>query len=240
MSHTLRSSQSSPLSAAACSSSVAERAVRRAWFYSLACAGVLLAVIGCGTGSDSPDPNADGTAGAPVIPGGGSGNSNNAAGASGKGSTSGGAQNGSAGASGGTSSHGGAAGTGPVGTAGTTGSTAGSGAGGAISNEPNAVGTTAPFGSPTLSNGRGAIEPYTEYEAEAGTLSGATLLGPTRTGNSVNDVAAEASNRQAVRLAKTGDSVTIKSLNASNSIVVRYSVPDNGLDYHGTLSLYVN
>ncbi|HEY1533845.1 MAG TPA: right-handed parallel beta-helix repeat-containing protein, partial [Polyangiaceae bacterium] len=66
------------------------------------------------------------------------------------------------------------------------------------------------------------------------------LLGPTRTGSSINDVAAEASNRQAVRLTNVNDSVTIKNLNASNSIVVRYSVPDNGLDYTGTLSLYVN
>ena len=207
-----------------------------AWFSSLVCGSLLLAGVGCGTGSDSADPNASGGGGgAALTPGAGSGNS--AAGASGH-VTSGGAQNSSAGASGAPPvvSHGGAAGTSVVGTAGG----ASGGAGGVVSNEPNPVGNTVPWGTPTLPSGRGAIEPYTEYEAEAGTLSGATLLGPTRTGSSINDVAAEASNRQAVRLTNVNDSVTIKNLNPSNSIVVRYSVPDNGLDYTGTLSLYVN
>jgi len=202
-----------------------------AWFCSLAFGNLLFAVVGCGTGSDSASPNADGSSGGALPLGAGSGNS--AAGAGGH-TTSGGAQNSGGGASGAppVGSQGGTAGVSVVGMAG--------GVSGGVSNEPDPVGTTVPWGTPTLPSGRGAIEPYTEYEAEAGTLTGATLLGPTRTGNSINDVAAEASNRQAVRLANTNDSVTIKNLNPSNSIVVRYSVPDNGLDYTGTLSLYVN
>ena len=102
------------------------------------------------------------------------------------------------------------------------------------------IGSTEPSGQPTLPNGRGATMPFTEYEAEAGTLKGATLLGPTRAVNSTNDIAAEASGRRAVRLAATNDSVEIKNLNPSNSIVVRYSIPDNGLDYWTTLSVYVD
>jgi len=91
-----------------------------------------------------------------------------------------------------------------------------------------------------LPNGRGAIVPYSEYEAEAGTAVGGTPLGPTRTVNSTNDIAAEASGRKAVRLEATGAYVEIKNLYPSNSIVVRYSIPDGGLDYSATLSLYVD
>ncbi len=103
------------------------------------------------------------------------------------------------------------------------------------------IGSTDPSGQPTLPNGRGAIMPFTEYEAEAGTLKGgAAMLGPTRAANSANDTAAEASGRKAVRLNATNDGVEIKNLNPSNSIVVRYSIPDSGLDYWTTLSVYVD
>ncbi|HEX3694139.1 MAG TPA: hypothetical protein VH374_02025 [Polyangia bacterium] len=120
-----------------------------------------------------------------------------------------------------------------------------SGAGGTIGNDAgsagvggNAVGTTDPVGQPTLPSGRGAIMPFTEYEAEAATLTGATVLGPTRTVNSLDDIAAEASGRKAVRLGATGNYLEFKNLNPSNSIVVRYSIPDGAPDT--TVSLYVD
>ena len=68
--------------------------------------------------------------------------------------------------------------------------------------------------------------PFTEYEAEAGTVMGGTVLGPTRVVNSTNDTAAEASGRKAVRLASTNAYVEFKNTSPSNSIVVRYSIPD--------------
>ena len=82
--------------------------------------------------------------------------------------------------------------------------------------------------------------PFTEYEAEAGTVMGGTVLGPTRVVNSTNDTAAEASGRKAVRLASINAYVEFKNTSPSNSIVVRYSIPDGGLDSSATLSLYVD
>ncbi|HVR60718.1 MAG TPA: glycosyl hydrolase family 28-related protein, partial [Polyangia bacterium] len=113
---------------------------------------------------------------------------------------------------------------------------AGTGGGGA----GGAGGAMAPVGQPTLPSGRGAVMPFTEYEAEAGTIVGGTIIGPSRTVNSTADIAAEASGRKAVRLPATGASVEIKNTNPSNSIVVRYSIPDSGQDYWTTLSLYVD
>jgi hypothetical protein len=63
------------------------------------------------------------------------------------------------------------------------------------------------------------------------------LLGPSRT---FGNVASEASGRQAVRLASTGQSVQFVNGSEANSIVVRYSIPDGGLNYWATLSVYVN
>jgi hypothetical protein len=117
---------------------------------------------------------------------------------------------------------------------------AGSAAGSAGAAGSGSTGTVDPVGLPTLPSGRGAIMPFTEYEAEAGTTVGGTVLGPTRAVNSTNDTAAEASGRRAVRLASPGAYVEIKNLNPSNSIVVRYSIPDGGLDSSATLSLYVD
>ncbi len=91
-------------------------------------------------------------------------------------------------------------------------------------------------GQPTLPNGRGATLPYVEYEAEAMTTNG-MQLGPSRT---FGDVAAEASGRQAVRLSNAGQSVQFVNGSEANSIVVRYSIPDSGLNYWTTLSVYVN
>ncbi|MFI5846019.1 CARDB domain-containing protein [Catenuloplanes sp. NPDC051500] len=90
--------------------------------------------------------------------------------------------------------------------------------------------------------GRGAAVPYTEYEAEAARYSGTLLeADPLRTFGHTN-FGTESSGRQSVRLNTTGQFVEFTSTNASNSIVVRNSVPDapggGGQDY--TISLYVN
>ncbi|MEA2700109.1 MAG: hypothetical protein QOI66_4380, partial [Myxococcales bacterium] len=129
---------------------------------------------------------------------------------------------------------------GGAGSGGNNGGGGGGGRGGNGGGDPGTIGTTVPTGQPTLPSGRGAIMPFTEYEAEAGTTMGGTPLGPTRNVNSTNDIAAEASGRQAVRLATTNAYVEFKNSNPSNSIVVRYSIPDGGLDSTATLSLYVD
>jgi len=116
----------------------------------------------------------------------------------------------------------------------------GGGSAGVAVGGASTIGSTDPSGQPTLPNGRGAIMPFTEYEAEAGNVMGGVVLGPTRNANSTNDIAAEASGRKAVRLAATGNYVEIKNLYPSNSIVVRYSIPDGGLDDKHTISVYVD
>src|SRR5439155_2135718 len=63
------------------------------------------------------------------------------------------------------------------------------------------------------------------------------VLGPTRT---FGQVAAEASGRRAVRLSNVGQFVQFINATPSNSIVVRYSIPDRGPDFWTTLSVYVN
>ncbi len=92
---------------------------------------------------------------------------------------------------------------------------------------------------------RGATVPYWEYEAESAVTNG-TILAPSRT---FGDVAAEASGRQAVRLDATGQNLQFTLQHATNSIVVRYSIPDaqpgSGTDPTpatgaSTLGLYVN
>jgi hypothetical protein len=85
---------------------------------------------------------------------------------------------------------------------------------------------------------RGATLPYLEYEAEDADTNG-TKIGPSR---KFGDVAAEASQRKAVRLDSTGQYVRVTSKNPANSIVIRYSIPDSG-DGAGiwtTISVYVN
>ena len=92
--------------------------------------------------------------------------------------------------------------------------------------------------------GRGANVPYDTYEAEAGTLSsGATVVGPNRT---IGDPAGEASGRQAVVLSASGQSVSWTTRAATNTIDVRFSIPDgttsslgvfNGSTQVGTVAL---
>jgi hypothetical protein len=94
------------------------------------------------------------------------------------------------------------------------------------------VGGSAPLAS------RGATVPYTEYEAENGTTN-ATVLGPDRT---YLTVASEASGRRAVQLSSTGQYVQFTLTRPTNSIVVRYVVPDNatGTGITAPLALYAN
>src|SRR6185369_6380883 len=83
--------------------------------------------------------------------------------------------------------------------------------------------------------GQGANMPYDMYEAEAGTPGGgATVVGPNRT---IGDIAGEASGRKAVTLNSTNASVSWTSRAASNTFVVRFSIPDGTTT---TLDLYAN
>ncbi|MFR9722146.1 carbohydrate-binding protein [Streptomyces sp. MS19] len=85
---------------------------------------------------------------------------------------------------------------------------------------------------------RGAILPYTSYEAEAGTLSaGAARLGVSR---EYLRPAAEASGRDAVVLDRTGEYVEVRLTQAANALTLRHSLPDNasGTGTDATLSLY--
>ena len=85
---------------------------------------------------------------------------------------------------------------------------------------------------------RGAQLPYVEYEAEDGITNG-TILGPSRI---FGEIATESSNRKSVQLSLTDQYVQITALQRSNSIVVRYVIPDalNGGGINSTISLYVN
>ncbi|AGZ45762.1 CARDB domain-containing protein [Actinoplanes friuliensis] len=90
--------------------------------------------------------------------------------------------------------------------------------------------------------GRGASVPYVEYEAEAARYSGTLVeTDALRTFGHTN-FGTESSGRKSVRLNSTGQFVEFTSTTASNSIVVRNSVPDapsgGGQDY--SLSLYAN
>jgi hypothetical protein len=85
---------------------------------------------------------------------------------------------------------------------------------------------------------RGAVVPWTTYDAEKMAFAG-QVLGPSYAGH---DVASESSGRQCVRLSATGQYVQFTALSNATAMVVRYSVPDTadgaGADY--TLSLYKN
>ncbi|GAB3825225.1 CARDB domain-containing protein [Dactylosporangium cerinum] len=83
--------------------------------------------------------------------------------------------------------------------------------------------------------GRGANMPYDMYEAEDGTVGGgAQVVGPNRT---VGDIAGEASGRKAVNLNSTGNYVQWTTKAQTNTLVVRFSIPDNTTT---TLNIYVN
>ncbi|MFJ4970072.1 CARDB domain-containing protein [Streptomyces sp. NPDC088755] len=90
--------------------------------------------------------------------------------------------------------------------------------------------------------GRGAAVPYTEYEAEDAAYRGTLLTSDAERTFGHTDFATESSGRKSVRLNSTGDFVEFTSTNASNSIVVRNSVPDaaGGGGRAATISLYAN
>lgn len=116
-----------------------------------------------------------------------------------------------------------------------TGDTSG-GVGGVGGGGSGGAGQGGAGGKPMQPSGGGAAAPFVEYEAEVMETNGA-VIGPTRT---FTEVASEASGRKAVRLSKVGDQVKFQNLYPSNSIVVRYSIPDGGNDYWATLGVYVN
>lgn len=70
---------------------------------------------------------------------------------------------------------------------------------------------------------RGATVNYTEYEAENGSTNG-TVLGPDRT---YRTIPSESSGRRAVRLDNAGKYTQFTLTQPTNSLVVRYSIPDN-------------
>lgn len=85
---------------------------------------------------------------------------------------------------------------------------------------------------------RGATMPYVVYEAEDGMTNG-NVIGPDRT---YGTVAAEASQRKAVKLAADGAYVEHRLTASANAIVVRYSMPDapEGGGLSGALGVYVD
>ncbi|MEU7902977.1 CARDB domain-containing protein [Actinoplanes sp. NPDC049118] len=90
--------------------------------------------------------------------------------------------------------------------------------------------------------GRGAAVPYVEYEAEAARYQGTLLeTDALRTFGHTN-FATESSGRRSVRLTGTGQFVEFTSVNQSNSIVVRNSIPDapGGGGQEASISLYIN
>ncbi|NYS17457.1 APHP domain-containing protein [Streptomyces sp. SJ1-7] len=90
--------------------------------------------------------------------------------------------------------------------------------------------------------GRGAAVPYTEYEAEDARYQGTLLTSDAERTFGHTNFATESSGRKSVRLNSTGEYVEFTSTNASNSIVVRNSIPDaaGGGGRQATISLYAN
>jgi alpha-1,3-glucanase-like protein/F5/8 type C domain-containing protein/HYDIN/CFA65/VesB family protein/centrosomal CEP192-like protein len=86
--------------------------------------------------------------------------------------------------------------------------------------------------------GLGATLPYVEVQAENSATNG-TAVGPSA---DYNTLPAEASYRKAVTLQGTGKFVEFTAPAATNSMVLRYSIPDtgSGSTYTAPLSLYVN
>lgn len=90
--------------------------------------------------------------------------------------------------------------------------------------------------------GRGAAVPYTEYEAEDAAYQGTLLTSDAKRTFGHTNFATESSGRKSVRLNSTGEYVEFTATNASNSIVVRNSIPDaaGGGGRQATISLYAN
>jgi len=90
--------------------------------------------------------------------------------------------------------------------------------------------------------GRGAAVPWTSYEAEQGTYTGTLLEADALRTFGHTNFATESSGRKSVRLTSQGQYVQFTSTNATNSIVVRNSIPDaaGGGGQDATISLYAN
>jgi hypothetical protein len=90
--------------------------------------------------------------------------------------------------------------------------------------------------------GRGAAVPYAEYEAEDGTYDGTLLETDAQRTFGHTNFATESSGRRSVRLDSTGQYVQFTSKSATNSVVVRNSIPDapGGGGQEKTLSLYAD
>jgi hypothetical protein len=92
--------------------------------------------------------------------------------------------------------------------------------------------------------GRGANMPYDLYEAETGSVSGGAAV--TAQNRTIGDISGEASGRQAVTLNANGAQVSFTTRSSTNTIVVRFSIPDgttttlgvfNGATQVGTVAL---
>jgi hypothetical protein len=100
------------------------------------------------------------------------------------------------------------------------------------------VAVAAPRAWAAATGGGGASLAYTEVQAENSATNG-TIIGPSY---SQGQLADEASARKAVTLQGTGRFVTFTTPVATNSIDIRYSIPDSadGSVYTAPLSLYIN
>jgi subtilase family serine protease len=84
----------------------------------------------------------------------------------------------------------------------------------------------------------GASMPYTTYEAENASYTGALVSG----GRGWGQLSSEASGRAAVKLTTAGQYVQFATTAAGQGMVLRYSIPDtaDGSAYNAGVSLYVN
>ncbi|HEX4788846.1 MAG TPA: choice-of-anchor D domain-containing protein [Actinospica sp.] len=100
------------------------------------------------------------------------------------------------------------------------------------------TGATAAAAATVATGGSGASLPYVEVQAENSPTNG-TVIGPSYAQGQLAD---EASGRKAVTLQGSGSYVTFTTPIATNSIDLRYSIPDtsSGSVYTAPLSLYVN
>jgi hypothetical protein len=99
-------------------------------------------------------------------------------------------------------------------------------------------GVSSPPSASARSSASGATLPYIELEAENAATNG-TILASNR---AFYTIAAESSGRRAVTLSATGQYVEFTLPQQANSIVIRYSIPDNAAGTGNTnpLSLYIN
>jgi hypothetical protein len=108
--------------------------------------------------------------------------------------------------------------------------------------ESGAASSAAPAAVAALATGGvGAPLPYVELQAENAATNG-TILGPSASGTTYSTVQHEASFRKAVRLSAVGQYVQFTTTAPTNSIVVRYSIPDSagGAPYTAPLGFSIN